>query len=80
VGYAYGGGTRYGRYGGYGGYGGYAAYGPRMEARSIDSERRVVRSQERGKMATDVHAIRDQVIAATTEMRRKMTQKYQIEF
>lgn len=77
VGYAYGGGYRYGRYGGYGGH---SAYSPRMEARNVGSERRVVRSQERAGMAANVQTIRADVIAATTDMRRKMTQRYQIEF
>ena len=80
VGYAYGGGYRHGRYGGYGGYGAVTAYSPRAEAKSIGTERRVVRSQERGAMATDVQSIRADVIAATTDVRRKMTQKYQVEF
>ena len=80
VGYAYGGGYRYGRYGGYGGYGGVSAYSPRAEARSVGTERRKLRSQERGAMATSVQTIRADVIAATTDMRRKMTQRYQVEF
>ncbi len=80
VGYGYGGGYRFGRYGGYGGYGGYSVYSPYMEARSIGSQRRVVRSQERATMAAKVQTIREEVIAATTDMRRKMTQRYQIEF
>jgi hypothetical protein len=80
VGYAYGGGYRYGRYGAYGGAGGYAVYNPRAEARDVTAQRQVVRAEERGTMAADVHTIRDQVIAATADMRRKMTQRYQIEF
>lgn len=77
-GYGYVGGYRYGAYGGYGG--AYSVYSPRAEARGIAAERRVVRSEERGNMAMNVHQIRDAMIAATTDVRRKMTQKYQVEF
>ena len=73
----------YGRYGRYGGYGGVAVagvYSPRAEMKGIAAERRVVAAEERAGMATDVQGIRQEVIAATTDMRRKMTQKYQIEF
>ena len=76
-GYRYG---RYGRYGGYAGGGGYAVYDPHAEMKNIDTQRRVVRTEERGKMASDVWTIRDQVIAATNDVRREMTQRYQVEF
>jgi hypothetical protein len=76
-----GGGDDYGyggyRYGAYGGYGGYDAYG---EVKAVGAERRVVRAEEKSIMATDVQQLRQAIIAATTDIRRKMTQKYQIEF
>jgi hypothetical protein len=78
AGYGYVGGYRYGAYGGYGGV--RSVYSPRAEARGIASDRRIVRSEERGNMATNVHQIRDAMIAATSDIRRKMTEKYQVEF
>ena len=78
AGYGYVGGYRYGAYGGYGGV--HSVYSPRAEARGIAADRRVVRSEERGSMATSVHQIRDAIIAATADVRRRMTQKYQVEF
>jgi hypothetical protein len=78
AGYTYYGSYRYGRYGGYGG--GVAVYNPYNEARAVGQERRKVRYQERGAMAMDVHVIRDEVIQATNDIRREMTQRYQIEF
>ena len=71
--YVYGG-YRYGAYGAYGGYDPYA------DARAKESQRRVVRAEEKGIMATDVQKLRQDLIAATTDIRRKMTKKYQIEF
>jgi DNA-binding protein YbaB len=50
------------------------------EIKGVGAERRKVRAEEKATMATDVHAIRDQIIAATADIRRKMTQKYQVEF
>ncbi len=82
AGYGYAG-YRYGRYGTYGGYGGGAVvpvYDPRAEARGIQAERRVVRAEEKGEAATDIQALRAQIVAATADIRRKMTQKYQVEF
>jgi hypothetical protein len=78
AGYGYAGGYRYGRYGWYGG--GVVAYSPRAEVRAVGQERRKVRYQERGAMAGNVHMIRDEVIQATTDVRRSMTQRYQVEF
>jgi hypothetical protein len=71
--YDYGGGYRYGAYGTYGN-------GAMAEMKGVDSERRVVRAEEKGEMAANVNEIRDAVIAATSDIRRKMTQKYQVEF
>jgi hypothetical protein len=78
AGYGYVGGYRYGAYGSYGAV--RSVYSPRAEARGISQERRVVRSEEKGNMAMNVQQIRDALIAATTDIRRKMTQKYQLEF
>lgn len=71
--------------GGYDNYG--YGFGPQvvMEdryagARQTSAARREVKAEEKAIAATDVHQIRDQIIKATTDMRRKMTQKYQIEF
>ena len=44
------------------------------------ADRRVVRAEQKAGGVTDVYAIRGQIIAATTDIRRKMTQRYQIEF
>jgi len=80
--YAYGG-SRYGRYGAYGGYGGasgWAVYDPAAEVRAVGAERRKIRYQERGAMAGNVHVIRDEIVQATTDVRRLMTERYQIEF
>ena len=78
AGYAYAGGYRYGRYGAYGG--GVAVHSPRAEARAIGSERRKVRYQERGAMAGNVQMVRDEIIQATNDVRRLMTQRYEVEF
>jgi hypothetical protein len=77
AGYGYG---RYGMYGGYGASGVITTYNPRAEARGISAERRVVRAEEKAAMATDVQALRDQLIGATADIRRKMTQKYKVAF
>jgi hypothetical protein len=71
--YDYGGGYRYGAYGTYGN-------GAMAEMKGVESDRRVIRAEEKGEMAANVNDIRDAVIAATTDIRRKMTQKYQVEF
>ncbi len=80
--YAYGN-YRYGRYGYYGGYGAagdWAVYDPRMEARAVMSERRAIKAQERGAMATSVWQIRDKVAEETQRIRQVMTERYQVEF
>jgi hypothetical protein len=79
-GYRYGGYGRYGWGGGWGGGGFTAVYDPKAELRSWDAQLRAIRGQERGKMAMDVNGIRDQVVQATSDIRRKMTEKYQVEF
>ena len=50
------------------------------DLKAVGAERRVVRAEEKAIMATDVQQLRQDIIAATTDIRRKMTQKYQIEF
>ena len=71
-------GTRWGGYGYYGiGGGGYDAT---AEAKAKESERRVVRAEEKGIAATDVQQIRQAIIAATPTSAVKMTEKYQIQF
>ena len=67
------------RYGAYGGYGGTDIYGM-GDVKAVGAERRVVRAEEKSIAATDVQQIRQEIIAATADIRRKMTQKYQIEF
>ena len=75
----YGGDYGYGdyRYGAYGQYGRRAQMG---EIKAVGAERRVVRAEEKAAMATDVQKLRQDLIAATADIRRKMTQKYQTEF
>jgi hypothetical protein len=70
----------YGPYGGYGGYGVVYKYDPLSEVKGTVAARRVVKSEERAIMASDVHTIRDQLLRANADIRRKMTQKYQVEF
>jgi hypothetical protein len=48
--------------------------------RGIDTQCRAIRAQERGAMATDVHAIRDAIATVTADIRRTMTEHYRIEF
>lgn len=71
--------------GSYGNYG--YSYVPRLEwvdplagARQQGAARREVKAEEKGIMATDVNQIRAQVAQATADIRRKMTERYQIEF
>jgi hypothetical protein len=74
--YGYGG-YRYGAYGVYNG--GPDIYG--MGAvKAVGAQRRVIRAEEKATAATDIQQIRQDMIAATADIRRKMTQKYQIEF
>jgi hypothetical protein len=67
---------------GYGGYryGGYGSYGVGADTRATNADKRIVRAEEKSVMATDVHQIRENIAAATADVRRKMTLKYQIEF
>jgi hypothetical protein len=75
--------SRWGRYGSYGGSAGargVAVYDPMAEVKAVGAERRAIRAEEKGIAATDVQQIRQAIIAATADIRRKMTQKYQTEF
>jgi hypothetical protein len=55
------------------GYGGYVnAY--------VGDDRRVVRAEEKAIAATDIQKVRQEIITATADTRRKMTLKYQVEF
>lgn len=48
--------------------------------RRVGSERRKIEAQERAQMATSVYTIRDQVVAATSEVRQGLTDRYQVQF
>ncbi len=48
--------------------------------KAVGAERRKIRAEEKGIMATDVHQIRADVIDATSKIRRAMTEKYRVEF
>jgi hypothetical protein len=74
------GGASYGRYGMYGGYAAVNSYDRTSDARAAESQRRVVRAEEKADAATNVQQIRANVVSATADIRRKMTQKYQAEF
>lgn len=75
----YAGGYRYGRYGAYGGgYGG--TYERGLTGAEADSARAQVSSQERAIGAVSVNTLLQDVQDATSDMRRKLTQKYMIEF
>jgi len=50
------------------------------QLQAVSQERRKIRAEEKGIAATDIHKIRDNMIDATTKVRRTMTEKYQIEF
>jgi len=47
---------------------------------SGSDQRRRIRAQEKGVMANDVFTIRDNIISATNEVRRGLTERYQIQF
>ena len=75
--YGYGGGYRYGAYGAYNG--GADIYGMGT-VKAVGEQRRVIRAEEKATAATDIQQVRQNIIAATADIRRKMTQKYQMEF
>jgi hypothetical protein len=73
------GGYRYGRYGAFGG--GVSGYTTGINTTStVQAERRAIRAEEKATGATDARAIMKEVEGATAEIRRTMTQRYQIEF
>jgi hypothetical protein len=75
------GGHRYGRYGWYGGYRqGYVGNPIQGSLRQEQSVRTQIRTQERVGGAANARAIMQDLKNTTTEVRRKMTEKYQIEF
>jgi hypothetical protein len=74
------GGASYGRYGMYGGYAAVTSYDRTSDARAAESQRRVVRAEEKADASTNIQQIRAGVVSATADIRRKMTQKYQVEF
>jgi hypothetical protein len=61
-------------------YGAYGRYAVGAEVRAVGTERRAIEAEEKGVAATDVQQIRQAIISATSDIRRKMTQKYQVEF
>ena len=48
--------------------------------KAVGAERRKIRAEEKGIMATDVHQIRAEVIDTTAKVRRAMTEKYRVDF
>jgi hypothetical protein len=81
------GGSRYGRYGWYGGggaaggyYQGYLGNPIQGSLRQQQTIRTQVRAQEKGRGAANVQGIIQNIKNVTGEVRRQMTQKYQIEF
>ena len=70
----------YGYAGGwYGGYG-YARYAPYADLRYEGAQRRIIRKEEYGAARATEQEIKGDIIAATSEIRRRMTEKYQVEF
>ncbi|MFV1965681.1 MAG: hypothetical protein ACC628_09685 [Pirellulaceae bacterium] len=83
-GYSYGG-QRYGRYGAYGGYGFYGQYNSLGYALNENLQRQQsvrtqIRAQEKYTGTSSARTIMNQMKEATLATRRKMTEKYQIEF
>ncbi len=69
----------YGGYG-YGRYGNGGITGMKGDLQAVEQQRGVVRAQERGSTAASVQEIKAGVIAATSDVRRKMTEKYKVQF
>lgn len=61
-------------------YGAYGRYAEAAEVRAVGTERRAISAEEKAVAATDTQQIRQAIIEATADIRRKMTQKYQVEF
>jgi hypothetical protein len=70
------------------GYGGYAPYAlfssganyAAAEVGAVEQARRAIRAEEQGQSSTDVRAIILQIQEDTSTVRRKMTERYNIEF
>ncbi|NLF09630.1 MAG: hypothetical protein GX594_16865 [Pirellulaceae bacterium] len=74
-------GTRWGGYGYYGGYGTGTYYGDQTAGlKAAGEERLAIRAEEKGIAATDIQKLRQEIIAATADIRRKMTDKFQMQF
>ena len=70
---------------GYGSYAPYALFGSAAssaaaEVGAVEQERRAIRAQERGQSSTDVRAIIHQIEEETSNIRRVMTERYNMEF
>ncbi|MGI6417190.1 MAG: hypothetical protein ACOX1P_16130 [Thermoguttaceae bacterium] len=63
----------------YGDYG-YAAYNPRADFRHDMAVRRNIETQEEGSARAQEQQIKNQIQAATNDIRLKMTEKYKVEF
>ncbi|MCC6124698.1 MAG: hypothetical protein IT426_07040 [Pirellulales bacterium] len=76
------GGVVYGPYGGVYGYryGANGRYAQMAEVKEIGTQRRAIRAEETATAATSTQQIRQAIVSATADIRRKMTQKYQVEF
>jgi len=75
--YGYG---RAGYWGAGGAYGTYSRYAPVADFKYEASQRRIIRQQVRATTASTTVEIRQELTDATMGIRRKMTEKYQIEF
>jgi hypothetical protein len=73
-----------GRWGAYGAYGAVpglgAGFDPTAQANAKEEQRRAIRAEEKGIAATDCQQIRQTIIAATSDIRQKMTEKFQMQF
>jgi hypothetical protein len=72
-------------YGYYGGYGSYPLYGSSAqnaaaEVGAVEQQRRAIRAQERGQSSTDVRAIIRDIEQDSSNVRRQMTERYDMEF
>jgi hypothetical protein len=67
-------------YGRWGAYGGYGAYGYHEDLRAMQEARTQIRTEERVNTAASGRDIMQQIDQATVDIRRKMTEKYQVEF
>jgi hypothetical protein len=63
----------------YGSYG-YAHYAPYADMKYEAAQKRIIRKEGQGSARLAEQEIKSQIIAATTDMRAKMTEKYKVEF